>query len=537
MQEPVYIIAYDVGTTGIKTCLYAIETGKVQLIDAEMASYPLYILNNGGAEQDPEDWWKALVNTTVSLAEKANLLFNKIAGISFCSQMQGLVLVDNNGKSLRRAMTYMDQRAGDEMRRVFKHGITIADINVYKLIVSIIETGAVSASAKDPVWKYLWVKREEKEVYNKIYKWLDVKEYLISRMTGSYVMTEDSAFAALIYNNRARNLTWSKKITHMLGVKEEHLPAIMKSTDRAGKLLPEAAAELGLIAGIPVFGGGGDASLIGVGAGAVAVGDTHIYTGTSGWVSTVVKKSMVDTGTMIASIIGAQNDKYNYFAEMETAGKCLEWVKDNLALDLLGIYSKSDLTCESTENTYKNIYDHLTGISATVPPGSNGIIFTPWLHGNRCPFEDAQVRSTFFNLGLGTGKAEMIRAVLEGICFHLRWMLEAQERKIRTSDTIRFVGGGALSDITCQILADITGRRIETVSDPQNVGAAGAAIVAGIGLGIIESFPKSRDIIKPVKVFVPEPANRSTYEKNYSVFRKLYKTNRKFFKVLNEQAL
>ena len=320
---------------------------------------------------------------------------------------------------------------------------------------------------KDPVWKYKWVQAHEPENFKRVHKWLDVKEFLICKMTGEFVMTQDSAFAALIYDIRKGKEGWSREMCDMLGVNMNHLAPIKQSTDKVGEITEKAASELGLKAGTAVFGGGGDASLIGVGAGSTALGDTHIYCGTSGWVSTVVDKSIVDASAMVAAIVGAQPERFNYFAELETAGKCLEWVKDHLALDEIDIYLEKKHVAESQEAVYTSLYDYMAKVISEVPAGSNGVIFTPWLHGNRCPFEDPNARGMFFNISLETGKTELIRAVTEGVCFHLRWFLETEEKKIKTSDTIRFVGGGALSDVTCQILADCIGRKVETVEQPQ----------------------------------------------------------------------
>jgi xylulokinase len=322
----------------------------------------------------------------------------------------------------------------------------------------------------------------------------------------------------------------------MCGVNFDHLPDIIKATDVAGKLTEKAASELGLRAGTPVFGGGGDATLIGVGAGCTKVGQTHIYCGTSGWVSTVVDRRLVDISAMIASIVGAEAGKYNYFAEMETAGKCLEWVKEHLALDEIGVYLEKKNVTESQEAEYTSLYDYLTETVKKAPPGAGGVVFTPWLHGNRCPFEDPNSAGMFFNIRLETGKTELIRAVLEGVCYHLRWMLECQDKKIKTSDTIRFVGGGALSPVTCQILADVTGRKVETVASPQNVGSVGAAAVMGVGLGLIDSLEKAGEFIPVTGVFAPNGDNKEAYDKNYTVFRKLWKANRDSFRILNAAA-
>jgi xylulokinase len=527
-----YVVAYDIGTTGVKTCLFRL--GKdIALIASAQQGYGLYILSNGGAEQDADEWWDAMCATTRNLFEQTDIHPSDIAGISFCSQMQGLVLADKEGNAVRRPMSYMDQRARREVRDGMAHGLQIGGANIIHLIKSLTIMRAVSSSVKDPVWKYKWIEKNEPENFKKTYKWLDVKEYLICRCTGEFVMTEDSAYSTFLYDTRKGREGWSKTLCRMCGVRMEHLPKIIKTTDIAGKITAHAAAGLGLAEGTPVFGGGGDATLIGVGAGCTSLGDTHIYSGTSGWVSTVVEKQTVDIDAMIGSIVGAQHGRYNYFAEMETAGKCLEWVKNHLALDEIGIYLTKKHITESQEAVYTSLYDYMTQTVKDVPPGAGGVIFTPWLHGNRCPFEDPNAAGMFFNIRLETGKTELIRAVLEGVCYHLRWMLECQDKKIKTSDPIRFVGGGALSDVTCRILADITGRTIETVASPQNVGAVGAAAIMGVGLGIIQNLDGVKDFIPAIRTFEPDLSRKPAYDKNFAVFKKLYKTNKDSFKALN----
>ena len=177
----------------------------------------------------------------------------------------------------------------------------------------------------------------------------------------------------------------------------------------------------------------------------------------------------------------------------------------------------------------------MTEVIKDVEPGSGGVIFTPWLHGNRCPFEDPLSTGMFFGLKLETGKTQLIRAVLEGVFYHLRWMLECQDRKIKTSDPVRFVGGGALSAVSCQMLADILGRRVETVPSPQNVGSVGAACVAAVGLGIIDGLENAGDFIPVSAVYEPDPARHAAYEPYYRTFKEIYRTNKKLYKKIQQQ--
>lgn len=528
-----YILSYDVGTTGVKTCLFAVQETLV-LVASALCGYPLHITEDGGAEQDPLDWLSAMEKSTREVLSVSGVNPVLIAGISFCSQMQGLVLVDEQGTALRNAFSYLDQRATKELKKGLAHGPQIAGANAFKLVHSLAITGAVAASVKDPVWKYHWVRNNEPEIFSRIHKWLDVKEYLLAQLTDAFVMTEDSAFATLLMNVRKRR--WSPSMCRMLKVDLEHLPTIIRSTDQVGTVTEKAAKRLGLAIGTPVFGGGGDAAVIGLGAGSTQPGDCHIYMGTSGWVSTVVSKSMVDAASKTAAIVSAVPGMFTYFSELETAGKCLEWVRDHLALDEINIYLDKTMVTDSPEAVIKNLYDYLDSVISTIEAGSNTVIFTPWLHGNRCPFEDSKARGMFFNIGLETGKTDLIRAVTEGVCFHLRWFLEVQEKKVSTSPTIRFVGGGALSPVTCQILSDILGRRIETIENPQNVGALGAALVAALGLGYFGSANEAVSAIATRTPYEPNLEAKRLYDRNYVIFKALYKSNRKSFSQLNNKG-
>lgn len=536
-----YVITYDIGTTGIKTCLIEIDK-EMKILASATEGYGLYVDEEtgvkGGSEQDADEWWNAMCVTTKEVFKKCKKIKKEqIEGISFCSAMQGLVLVDKQGKCIRRPMTYMDQRAREEIKKGIAHGVQVAGAEVTKLLKYLKYTGAVSSSVKDPIWKYKWVEAHEPENFKRIYKWLDVKEYMILRCSGEFVMTNDSAFGTLLYDTRKGHEGWCKPICDMVGVNIEHMPVIKASTEKVGEVTAQAAKELGLAEGTAVYGGGGDASLIGVGAGATEIGDTHIYSGTSGWVGTVVPEQLVDAGAMMAAIVGANPETYNYFAELETSNKCVGWVKDHLALDEIGVFlkkyghKKDDLEEESF-----NLYDYLEEVIERANPGADGVVFTPWLHGNRCPFEDPNAAGMFFNIHLETGKTELIRAVVEGVCFHMRWMLERQEQKVakyKKSNAVRFCGGGALGAATCQILSDILQRDVEVVDSPQNIGAVGAAACIAVGTGMIPSMTDVKKLIPAKITYHPNKANKAVYDRNFEVFKNLYKSNKKNFEILN----
>ena len=528
-----YIIIYDFGTSSVKTCLFDIGS-EIRLIASSTGSYGLYISDDGGAEQDTEEWWAALCSTTRDLFDRSNVRPEEIRGLAFCAQMQGTVLVDKDAKAVRRPMNYLDQKGIIEFKECMGSGmIKVSGCSLFKLVRNLIVNYADSTSANDPVWKYKWVENNEPENYKKIYKWLDISDYLAARCTGRIIRTADSAFATFLYDTRKGKEGWNKGLLKMYKVDPGHMPEIIDSTDLVGGLTQKAAKELGLVEGIPVY-GGGDTTFVNIGAGCTSPGDTHIYVGTSGWVSTFLDHQTVDVNSRITGVLSAKHGYFNYYAELETAGKCFDWVMNHLALDEVGIYLDKKKVTDDVESKYTSLYDYLSDEISKVPPGANGVIFTPWMHGNRSPFEDSNAAGMFFNIKIENGKRDMLRAVLEGICYHLRWLLESQERKEKTSETIRFVGGGALSAVTCQILADVTGRKIETVKNTQEVGAIGTALVVAAGINGVDVLELAKKIVKADHIYVPDPKNKDVYERNYKVFKKLYKTNASNFRELNQ---
>jgi xylulokinase len=540
MGETVSVIAYDIGTTSAKTCLYRFESsGKVTLAASSTVEYKLSFIGSGGVEQDPDDWWRAIAAGTRTVLAQAGARSGEVRAAAFCCQMQGLVLVDREGKPLRPAMSYMDQRAAEQKKMGLERGIKIAGMNIRKLVPSIILAGGVSASAKDPVWKYHWVRENEPEVFTRVDKWLDVKEYLVLRATGRAAMTPDSANATFLYDTRPSRLDsrglgkWSPALCSLFGVNPDHMPEVVPAAEIVGPLTPLAAAELGLEIGTPIFGGGGDLSLVGLGSGAVEPGATHIYMGTSGWVSAVTDNRVVDTDCFIAAVMGARPGLYNYISEQETSGKCMEWVKDHLVLDEVGAFLDKRTVVDDPDARYSSLFEFLDESIEEIPANAHGVMFTPWLHGNRSPFEDPAARAMFFNIGLDSGKRSMIRAVAEGIAFHNRWQLDSIRRKVPATGPIRFVGGGARSRAIARIMADVLGETVEAVESPQNVGALGAALLCARGIGVIDDLAKARDLVAVKEAFIPDESLADLYDDRFAQWKRLYFANRSIFRALN----
>jgi xylulokinase len=535
------LLAVDLGTTSLKACLYAVGES-LGLRATTRRAITLRLGADGTAEQDPQQWWEALASAVPELLTRTATAPSQVRGVTFCSQMQCLVLVDAAGVPVRPALSYLDQRATRRMAALTRGGPRIAGIGAGLLVPWLRVSGGVAASVKDPLWKYLRVADEEPEAFARAHRWLDAKDYLTARCTGRFTMSTDSAFATFLADTRHDACSWSPWLVGRFGVRAEHLPEIVPMAEIVGELSATAAEQLGLAAGTRVLAGGGDASLIGVGAGAVRIGDTHVYVGTSGWVSTVADRRIVDARTMMATVPGAEPGHYNYFGEQETSGKCFEWAAEHLFQHAdqpggaVGSNPSDEGEPTAARDTPPEVIDRLMNAVTSVPTGSGGVLFAPWLHGSRSPFEDPNVRGMFFNVGLTTGQGQLARSVIEGIAYNKRLLLEAQARKVTPSPVLRFAGGGAASDTTGQILADVLDRPVEAVSDPQLVGAAGAALVAAWGLGLVSSLREAAETVQVRRRFEPDPATRAIHDANFAVFRDLYPATKSLFARLNGGA-
>jgi xylulokinase len=315
---------------------------------------------------------------------------------------------------------------------------------------------------------------------------------------------------------------WLRGIIRHIGLDEKKLPPLVRSTDRVGGLTAEAARACGLLEGTPVFGGTGDAPGAAVGSGAVGEGEGHIYLGTSGWVGVVTRKT--PTGRHgVVSIHSADPDKAMLFAEMETAGACLKWIADQFYRH------------EQADPSIPNVYALMDQDVETIPPGADFLVCTPWMYGERSPVADTWVRSTFFNLSADHTREHMLRSVYEGVAYNLRWMIQIVEKHFGFPlPVLRVIGGGALGAPWMQIIADVTGRRVETVAQPQEAGAVGAALTAAIGLGLYPDFEALKDVVRVEREFEPQACNAETYDCLYRAYRRIYSCLRELYREVNE---
>lgn len=502
-----YIIAHDVGTGGNKAVLVDTE-GNV--CATAFAPYPISYPCPDWAEQEPEDWWHAVTITTRQVLEQARVAPRVVLCMVYTTQMLGIVPMGKDKQPLRPAIIWLDARAPAQAERIMRKFL---GRKVFALIAG------AELSGKDGLPKLLWLKEHEPHVYSGMSCFLDVNGYLIYRATGNMVF-EWSCASAFGFDLKKKD--WLRGIIRYIGVDLDKFPPLVRSIDQVGTLTAQAAAECGLQEGTPIFGGGGDAPGAAVGAGAVGEGDGHIYLGTSGWVGVTTSKT--PTGRHgVATLQSADPNKALLFAEMETAGACLKWIADEF------------YKVEQADPNIPNVYALMDEKVETIPPGSDFLICTPWLYGERAPIADTWVRGTFFNLSADHTREHLLRAVYEGVAYNLRWMIEIVEQTFGFPlPTLRIIGGGARGKPWMQIIADVTGRRVETVANPQEAGAVGAALTAAVGLGLYPDFESLKKVVCMEHECEPQSDNAETYAVLYQAYQRLYTSLRRLYRDVNK---
>jgi xylulokinase len=521
-----YILAIDLGTSGPKTALISVYG---EVLDSEFQETPVILLPGGGAEQDPEGWWQAIMATSKKVLTKGLVSPEDIAAVSVTTQWSGTVPVDKDGRNLMNAIIWMDCRGADALQEALKAPIKIEGYPPLKLMKWLKLTGGAPASSgKDPLSHILWLKRDCSDVYRRTYKFLEPKDYINLRLTGKFAATYDSILLHWVTDNRDPfHVVYHDKLLKMAGIERDKLPDLIRAVDILGPVKKEVAAELGLRPDTPVIGGTPDVPSACVGSGAVRDFEGHLYIGTSSWISAHVPFKKTDILHSFGSFPSPIPGRYLILDEQECAGKCLTWLRDNI------LYHKDELMVE--EST-PDIFKFLDKIISRVPPGANNVIFTPWLYGERTPVEDCHIRSSFFNLSLENTREDIARAVFEGVAFNQKWLLSPVEKFMgRPFTHLNFIGGGANSDVWSQILADVLDRPIRQVKGPIYANARGAAFLAAIALKYItvEEIPQR---IQIKAQYNPNPDNRKIYDELFGEFLNLYKIHKKICSRMNRKV-
>ena len=518
-----YILAIDLGTSGPKSALVSTR-GKV--IDFEFENIELLIRPNGGAEQDPNQWWQAIIATAKRVLDKKWVAAKDIVCVSCTTQWSGTVAVDQDGNALANAIIWMDTRGSRYIEQTTSGLINISGYGIRKLRRWLKLTGGVPGHAgKDPIAHILFLKHEHPECYRQAYKFLEPKDYINLKFTGRFAASFDSIALHWITDNRnLAKVDYDDRLLRLCGVTRDKFPGLRRAVDILGPLKKEVARELGLDENTPVITGTPDLPCAAIGSGAVRDFEGHLYVGTSSWITCHVPYKKTDLFHNMAALPSAIPERYFVANEQETAGACLTFLRDNI------LYHKDRLLDESNLSDVYKMFDE---IAENTPAGSNNVIFMPWLYGERTPVENDSVRAGFFNLSLSTTREHLVRAIFEGVAYNSKWLLGYLEKFIkRRLDPIRFIGGGANSNVWCQIFADVLDRTIQQVKDPIQANLRGAAFLASISMGYL-SVDDIADNVEIVRTYQPDPKNRNLYDRLYRQFLTLYKRNKPIFKRLN----
>jgi xylulokinase len=523
--EGPFVLAVDLGTGGPKVAL--VSVGGV-VVDHTYETNDLILLPGGGVEQDPAQWWSTIVAGARRLLARSPVPVDQIEAVSITTQWMTTVAVGSDGRHIGNAISWMDTRGAPYARQVAGGGVVVPTVgyNARKLRQWLRLTGGVpSRTGKDPVGQMLFIKHERPDVYAAADLFLEPMDYLNLRLTGRAVSSYDTIVGHWVTDNRdLSRVHYDDELIDWVGVDRTKLPDLVPTGSVIGSLTPGAAAELGLPERVQVIAGTGDTASAAIGSGAVRDFDGHLYIGTSSWLSCHVPFKKTDVLSNITSLPSGIPGRYWVATEQDTAGKCLTWVIDNILYpdDAMGSGPAPD-----------DVFDRIGELAGGVAAGSGDVIFLPWLNGERTPVDNHHLRGGWFNASLTTGRAELVRSVLEGVAYNTRWMNQATEKFTkRRFEHLTFVGGGARSPLWCQILADVLDRPIRQVADPVLANARGAAFSASVALGHL-SWDDVPSRVEIVETYRPDPSRRDTYDRLFAAFLDLYKKNKGIYARLN----
>ncbi len=518
-----YILAVDLGTSGPKS---AIVSTRGEIISHTFVKNDLYLKPGGGAEQDPEQWWQSILESFRILLEKNLVSVQDIEAICCSSQWSGTVAVDKQGRHLMNALIWLDSRGSRYIEEITDGFFKIDGYAAARLMRWIRLTGgAPSHSGKDSLAHILYIKYQHPEVYRETWKFLEPKDYINMRLTGRFAASYDSIALHWVTDNRnIDHISYDKGLVGISTIDRDKFPDLVQAAEVIGLLKKEVAQDLGLSPDVKVVAGTPDVQAAAVGSGAVKDFAAHLYIGTSAWLTCHVpfKKTAVSSG--IASLPSALPGRYFAANEQETAGACLNFFRDNIFFPKDGL---SDLSPPP------DFYQRLDALAEDAPAASGGLLFLPWLYGERTPIDDRLIRGGFVNLSLEATRAHLLRAVLEGVAYNSKWLLSAVEKFAgRRLSPIRMIGGGAASDLWCRIHADVLDRPVARVKDPLLANVRGAGFLGSAALGRI-GFDQIEGAVEIDCVYNPDPSNREIYSRMFSQFRASYKRVRKICAGLN----
>lgn len=492
-----FVLAHDLGTTGDKASLFDREGAPVA---STFAPYDTHYHQPGWAEQNPEDWWKAVCQTTRGLMAQSGVAASDLACIVFSGQMMGCVPVDRQARALRHAIIWADTRAREEERAIIERA---GMQQTYQI------TGH-RASASYSGAKMLWIRNHQPDIFARVHKFLHAKDYVAARMTGIFATDHSDASGMNLFDLRSR--VWSPVMLEAMQLDPALLPALHPSTDVIGDLLPQPAQELGLPAGIPVVIGGGDGSCAATGAGVVAEGSAYLYIGSSSWIGITTREPIFDPALRTFTWAHLVPGMCSPTGTMQAAGASYQWLRDTICQEEKAAAARSN----------ESAYERMNALAEQSPPGANGLLYFPYLLGERSPRWNPQARGAYFGLTIAHNKADLIRATLEGVTLNLRVILDAFREQGAHIPSMRVIGGGANGRIWRQILADIFGIPIQRPAMLAEATSFGAALAGGIGVGLYTDFSLAARCTPVIDTIEPDKHLESRYHQLYEVFNRSY---------------
>lgn len=494
-----YVIGVDLGTSAVKVLLVDQKGSVVREISK---SYPLIQEKSGYSEQETEDWVEKTTEAISELVANFQGQSTDIEGISFSGQMHGLVILNEDKKVLRNAILWNDTRTTEQCQQIY-------DIIGKEKLLQITKNVALEGFTLP---KILWVKQYESSIFEKIHVFLLPKDYLRYRMTGEISMDFSDAAGTLLLDPAKKE--WSTELCQQLGIDAAICPPLVESSDFVGTITKEFAKKTGLSKKTKVFAGGADNACGAIGAGILSPGKTLCSIGTSGVVLSYEDTRDRDFQGKIHYFNHGKENAYYTMGVTLAAGYSLSWFKEVFANE-------------------ENFNDFVSGIEE-IPPGANGLLFTPYIVGERTPYPDANIRGSFIGMDSKHTRAHFIRAVIEGITFSLNDSIEIFRKSGKKIDTIVSIGGGAKSETWLQIQADIFNAEIVKLNSEQGPGM-GAAMLAAYGCGWFPSLDECADVfLNWAKVYTPIPENVSTYRELFSIYQDVYKNTSEMSNKLKE---
>jgi xylulokinase len=489
------LLGIDVGTGGTRALLID-ETGAV-IASAIHEHVPFASPESGWAEQDPQDWWQACQGAVRKLLRESSVPATEIACIGLSGQMHGAVLLDANNNVLRPALIWCDQRTAAECR-------WLNDVIGPQRLV---ELTANPALTNFTLTKLLWVRTHEPELWKKFRSFLLPKDYVRFCLTGEKAIDVADASGTLLLDVVRRR--WSDAMLKAVDLSPECLPALYESQEIVGRITAQAAESTGLKAGTPVVAGAGDQAAGATGMGIVRPGDVSATIGTSGVVFAACDAPVTDPQGRLHTFCHAIPGRWHVMGVTQAAGLSLRWYRDQF--------------------TNHASYEELSAQAQTIPAGSAGVLWAPYLMGERTPYPDPEVRAALFGLSASHTHAHVVRAILEGVAFSLKDTLTIFKELGIPVKAIRVGGGGARSPVWRQIQADVYGQAVETVRAEEGA-AYGAALLAGVGAGVWNSVDAACDAV--VEVAARTEARKeavSLLQESYSRYRRIYPALRSIF--------